>query len=244
MNQSSSDTVRKGLLEDGATRKYILYAVGEIALVVIGILIALQINNWNEDRKERETEVKILNEVAENLQINIQRLKANIDRGVIDNEISDIIISFIELELPYTDSLDNHFSLALNAIDEGSFLSFVGYESLKNTGFEIIRNNQLKKEIINLFEGTYKDLRARYDRIEWYSDELRKFDSQHFYRYTLNNRKIAPFDFDELVDNKRLLSWLIKLKGYRLWISNILQESHTETERVLQLIEVELGESE
>jgi len=36
------------MIESGIARKYLLYAIGEIALVVIGILIALQINNWNE----------------------------------------------------------------------------------------------------------------------------------------------------------------------------------------------------
>ena len=41
--------IRKRLLDGGATSKYLLYAVGEITLVVIGILIALQINNWNEN---------------------------------------------------------------------------------------------------------------------------------------------------------------------------------------------------
>ncbi|MGB5479757.1 MAG: DUF6090 family protein, partial [Eudoraea sp.] len=43
------------------TGKYLKYAVGEIILVVIGILIALQINNWNENRKATNEEVKILN---------------------------------------------------------------------------------------------------------------------------------------------------------------------------------------
>ena len=44
--------IGKGLLEGGGTSKYLFYAVGEITLVVIGILIALQINNWNEERKK------------------------------------------------------------------------------------------------------------------------------------------------------------------------------------------------
>jgi hypothetical protein len=43
--------IRKGLLSSGQARKYLLYAIGEIALVVIGILIALQVNNSNEERK-------------------------------------------------------------------------------------------------------------------------------------------------------------------------------------------------
>ena len=52
--------IRKGFLDGGATSKYLLYAIGEIALVVIGILIALQINNWNEWRKDRNLELKYL----------------------------------------------------------------------------------------------------------------------------------------------------------------------------------------
>jgi hypothetical protein len=44
--------IRRGLLESGKFRNYTLYAIGEIALVVVGILIALQISNWNEQQKE------------------------------------------------------------------------------------------------------------------------------------------------------------------------------------------------
>lgn len=131
--------IRKALVDTGATGKYLLYAVGEIALVVIGILIALQINNWNEEQKAREIETKVLYEVVENLEANIQRLESNIERGKTDNEFTDIIISVIDHKLPYSDSLDRHFPLALNAVDEGSFLSYVGYESLKNVGLKLFR---------------------------------------------------------------------------------------------------------
>lgn len=43
--------IRKSLIDQSSARRYLVYAIGEIALVVIGILIALQINNWNEARK-------------------------------------------------------------------------------------------------------------------------------------------------------------------------------------------------
>ena len=52
--------IRKSLLSSGSVKKYTLYAIGEIALVVIGILIALQINNWNQSRLDRIEEQKIL----------------------------------------------------------------------------------------------------------------------------------------------------------------------------------------
>ena len=62
--------IRRSLINSGATRKYLLYAVGEIALVVIGILIALQVNNLNENRKARDYEKKSLIKLKEEFQKN------------------------------------------------------------------------------------------------------------------------------------------------------------------------------
>lgn len=50
--------IRQQLVSEGKTAKYFKYTIGEIALVVIGILIALQINNWNEDRKANFNQLK------------------------------------------------------------------------------------------------------------------------------------------------------------------------------------------
>jgi len=52
--------IRYNLMEQNKTGKYFKYAIGEIVLVVIGILIALSINNWNEERKTRKTEFQVL----------------------------------------------------------------------------------------------------------------------------------------------------------------------------------------
>lgn len=60
---------RQKLVETGKVRNYLLYAVGEIVLVVIGILLALQINNWNEGYKDRQLEqvyyCKLLEDVTQ-----------------------------------------------------------------------------------------------------------------------------------------------------------------------------------
>ncbi|WP_223033719.1 DUF6090 family protein [Hanstruepera marina] len=55
--------IRRNLLKDGKTGKYLKYAIGEIVLVMIGILLALQVNNWNEGRKRLQTEKHYLNEL-------------------------------------------------------------------------------------------------------------------------------------------------------------------------------------
>ncbi|PWL38436.1 hypothetical protein DKG77_09215 [Flagellimonas aquimarina] len=57
--------VRKELLSGGKTASYLKYAIGEIVLVVLGILIALQINNWNEDKKDAQTNTLLLLQLKE-----------------------------------------------------------------------------------------------------------------------------------------------------------------------------------
>ena len=57
--------IRYSLMETGKTARYFKYAIGEIILVVIGILIALQINNWNENRLARIEEQTILTNLKE-----------------------------------------------------------------------------------------------------------------------------------------------------------------------------------
>ena len=67
--------IRKKLIIQENVKKYLLYAIGEIFLVVIGILIALQINNWNEARKLRASEQNILQNLKSELIINLEQLE-------------------------------------------------------------------------------------------------------------------------------------------------------------------------
>jgi hypothetical protein len=70
---------RKKMADDNKPMKYMRYAVGEIALVVIGILIALQINNWNEGRKNKEKVNQLLVRVQKELLHNIERCSFVVD---------------------------------------------------------------------------------------------------------------------------------------------------------------------
>lgn len=62
--------IRQNLLNEGKTSKYFRYAFGEIVLVVIGILIALQINNWNQGRIEQNKEQTYLTNIKRDLKTN------------------------------------------------------------------------------------------------------------------------------------------------------------------------------
>ncbi|TYA57507.1 DUF6090 family protein [Formosa maritima] len=84
--------VRKNLLNEGKTSKYFKYAIGEIILVVIGILIALQINTLNEERKDRIKEQDILKQLKEEFQSNLLQLENKIEqRNSIINAASNTL---------------------------------------------------------------------------------------------------------------------------------------------------------
>ena len=70
--------IKQNLLAEGKTGKYLKYAIGEIILVVIGILIALQINNWNENRKLRNQEKELLTQLQSEYQSNLDQLDKKI----------------------------------------------------------------------------------------------------------------------------------------------------------------------
>ncbi len=66
--------IRQRLLSEGKATRYLLYAIGEIALVMIGILLALQVNNWNEGRKENNLEQTYLVALKQEFQDNLKEV--------------------------------------------------------------------------------------------------------------------------------------------------------------------------
>lgn len=70
-----SKSIRKRMLKDNRIRKYLLYASGEIVLVVLGILIALQINNWNDQRQERKEEKRAYDNVKQQILGDLKELQ-------------------------------------------------------------------------------------------------------------------------------------------------------------------------
>ena len=73
--------IRKGLVDNNQFFKYSRYAIGEIVLVMIGILLALQVNNWNESRKANDSELQLFVKLLEDLIAEESRLDSNITIG-------------------------------------------------------------------------------------------------------------------------------------------------------------------
>ena len=90
--------IRQNLLMENKTGKYFKYAIGEIILVVIGILIALQINNWNEGRKNDEKETILIKNIVDDLSSDIEHMNRALvelkeQLGVVDSLIAKSIDS-------------------------------------------------------------------------------------------------------------------------------------------------------
>jgi hypothetical protein len=142
-------TIRKNLLEQNKVRTYLFYALGEIALVMIGILLALQVNNWNEERKAGIFEEEILSLIDQNLQRDSVILSKELLKAKKGVELTDRLIEQVDLK-NYDDSL-NYWM--------GKIISFerfksqtIAFEVLQSKGIENISNKGLQLSLISYYD--------------------------------------------------------------------------------------------
>src|SRR5690606_30546118 len=102
-------TIRQSLLAQGRITRYLTYAIGEIVLVVIGILIALQLNNWNNDRKLVQQELGLLAEMRENLAMDLKDCRSNINANQRYDRGNRAVLKQLTERTPFHDSLRVHY---------------------------------------------------------------------------------------------------------------------------------------
>lgn len=101
--------IRKKLAADNKPLKYLRYAIGEIVLVVIGILIALQINAWSQFRNDRILEKKILKDLREELLKNQDKVnEAMVRKEALYRPLADYIDRMAEDQVAYDDFIEIH----------------------------------------------------------------------------------------------------------------------------------------
>ena len=144
--------IRKALLGSGQTRKYVLYAIGEIALVVIGILIALQINNWNDNRINIEKERVYLERLHTDLSADSTSLSS---RKHLSHRENEGYRSFLRRAYITQNSLEE-FSELWGLLWVSSLQLTIQnstYLELVSTGqLDIITNDKLKVSLLNLYK--------------------------------------------------------------------------------------------
>jgi len=138
--------IRKSLLSKGNIGRYFTYAIGEIILVVIGILIALQINNWNERRKDNLREEAILSQLQEEYEANLQQLdeKMQLRSTIIQSGFT--LVNYMDSSEPVNrDSLFFHLS---NVVFDPTF-DPVQNDLISSGNIRLIKNNKLRRLLSN-----------------------------------------------------------------------------------------------
>jgi len=169
--------IRQNLLLEGKITSYLKYAIGEILLVVIGILIALQINNWNEIRKNQRERIVILNNLKLELTEDFTMLTYTIERLERRKVFADYLYHLITNETK-SEGIDS--TVIVNALMRSGYIykfvpSFAVYNEIQNSGkLNLIKPDSIKKQL-----AIYKSRVEENSRIEGpYEITLKDFEKK------------------------------------------------------------------
>ncbi|OIQ41889.1 MAG: hypothetical protein BM563_00840 [Bacteroidetes bacterium MedPE-SWsnd-G1] len=169
--------IRQQLLSEGKTRKYFKYAIGEIVLVVIGILIALQINNWNEAKKSKTNVIQLMENVQKELILNINKANAIIAKSIERDDILHKINNKIYTREDYKNERE------LTRIISHEYPFYIADNAFANLMQAEDRNLQEFYSIINELKSLYIDLK----QVSESTDEIEKkmvYDFANYLRDT------------------------------------------------------------
>ena len=172
--------IRYDLMEKNKTGKYLKYAIGEIALVVIGILIALSLNNWKEDLDNRGEEMRILSGLKQEFEVNLAEVNRNIKLNTSTVESSIDFIDLIRTENPF-DNYRHVDSLLYLVYMFGSFDAQTGLidEVISSGKLSIIKDSDLRDRLTS-FSGILDNAEEDYIiRVNYYMDQIIPYLSKY-----------------------------------------------------------------
>lgn len=227
--------IRQNLLLEGKSGKYLKYAIGEIILVVMGILIALSINNWNERRNQEQTLKNIYAMIADDLEQDLKKIEFVIQ---IKKKSEPIFTKVLNNKMTIEDYEENpavaKIILGLNdlPLNTRGYNLLTSYRDTPKT-----YEDKLSAWIIEFYQVQSKtfavDDEIRMNDVEnnitdwknnhsWYSNFITKDDNTHFIEYALNDQ-----DYKNRVANYYLLNYTIYtplLEDYKKGATQLINE--------------------
>ena len=241
--------VRLQLLPEHKSTKYLKYAVGEILLVVLGILIALQINNWNESRQQLSEERKILSRMVLELDLNIQRMQLLDSAHPGGWPIKKTVTFFDSLAIVIANGVDtteidficsgpvfrfNIFNLHSDIFEEmkfGGYLYNLQSEMLAGkiqSYYRLIesetdyndRTREQRDRVLDSILYGFRRLKADYDRLG--------FSGLSYHAWIFDNRSEEYYNFEQYVETSSAL-----IKRSRSRMLNIIEASEQLKQSIL-----------
>lgn len=148
--------IRQKLLTENRFNKYLIYAIGEIILVVIGILIALQVNNWNEARKNRKQEINFLSRIQADIKTDIENISGSIRTNKSRMKRAEFLLASIDQPQLVKDSATYFIqSIEYAGYTNNPIISDNTFEEIKSSGkLSFIRNENLRSAIQEYYSWT------------------------------------------------------------------------------------------
>lgn len=211
--------IRQNLLMENKTSKYLKYAIGEIVLVVIGILIALQINNWNQKRMLLNEEKVILKNIHTEFLENKIAIKIAFKKNKQVLKASKILLNLVgqKREIIQQHNVDSLFYVTL---ETGSYRPSENTISdlLQSGKLQLLQNDKLKNLIYN-WSSTLQNQKVSFNRVELKIDnELVPYLSKNY----------SMKDIDQYGDLKWQSKTVLKIDKFQLFedilFENILDD--------------------
>ncbi|NQZ77012.1 MAG: hypothetical protein HRT61_13055 [Ekhidna sp.] len=230
--------IRRKILRKNQITTYLLYAIGEIVLVVVGILIAVSIDDSNQVRKDRQKEESYLKEYKRDLEVNIAELdrvtkRATYTSQVCDSlmghiiqdtlELSDEAISILILESVYYTVFTAHESTIRDLLSSGN-LELIGNDSIRkaigswDAELKYLREFELgsKENGLELNDYLVAELNIWKPMNKVYDNSFRPSIERRYFLNLLADRRLLTRGLSELygVKKKKLETLLSKVETY------------------------------
>ncbi|MDM9630253.1 DUF6090 family protein [Robiginitalea aurantiaca] len=153
--------IRQGLLTENRFTKYLLYAIVEILIVIIGILIAIELDNWNEARQSRIDEIEVYKEIRQDLQLSLKELELGMNSHLVGMMVTIDLIDYLKSgksEHPIS-STRIQFYPKIDK-DHQFFPGVSGFEALNSVGLKTLTNDKLRRDITNLYQLDFRKIVA------------------------------------------------------------------------------------
>jgi len=232
--------IRRGLLKENKVSSYLLYGIGEILLVVIGILLALQINTWNQNRINKTTEKKYLTNLVRVLESDTLLM----DRVVLSRferkmEGLNLVKQYIRGNYEVKDTMDFLLKVSYGAVfgTGTGFLNNSAFDGLVSTGnLQLIENEDLKQKI-NYFYARVEDMKFVTQKyVSNYltlMNSMKPFDSlnpdfisiddQKFMMEKLKSEKVLLETNREITAGIRTKNGVTRLKAYAAELMDLIK---------------------
>lgn len=221
------------MIKNNKPSNYLLYAIGEVLLVVVGILIAVQLNNLNESRKERAVEVDIL-----------QGIRSDVLKDTIDINLN--ILGYKELiksdsilidHLVKKKEINETLVARLNSAARADFILILHnsyFQEAKLKGLSIISNKTLRESISRLYEFDYKvvievEELESFDHFKLLNNELGEYLG-----YSDNRFVLSEVSYKKLLSNENVL---FKIKQGQQMKMGLLQVHLNASKAALKVVD-------